>query len=172
MYGWTGTILRIDLSEGKIVKENTTQELCLDFLGGEGFGVKWLYDQVPPGTDPFDPQMIFVIATGPLTGTLCPASGRLEILTKSRRTGILGDTIEEITREKVEVIKKGARAATISDDRKVQKIFIQKSQNAGAEYYIHGKDFKISRKNINIFNPADHLFFGGQDAGRQSRNTG
>ncbi len=92
MYGWTGTILRVDLTQGKITKENTPQELCLNFLGGEGFGVKWLYDEVTPNLDPFDPQMIFVIATGPLTGTLCPSSGRLEIITKSRRTGILGDT--------------------------------------------------------------------------------
>jgi dihydrofolate synthase/folylpolyglutamate synthase len=61
-------------------------------------------------------------------------------------TEILGDTIEEITLEKVEVIKKGARAATISGDGKVQELFIQKSQSVGAEYYIHGKDFNISRK--------------------------
>jgi dihydrofolate synthase/folylpolyglutamate synthase len=61
-------------------------------------------------------------------------------------TEILGDTIEEITLEKVEVIKKAARAATISVDGRVQEIFIQKSKEVEAEYYIFGKDFGISRK--------------------------
>jgi dihydrofolate synthase/folylpolyglutamate synthase len=61
-------------------------------------------------------------------------------------TEILGDTIEEIALEKVEVIKKGSRAATISGDGKVQEIFIEKSKSMEAEYYIYGKDFAISRK--------------------------
>ena len=59
-------------------------------------------------------------------------------------TEILGDTIEEITSEKVEVIKKGARAATISGDGKVQEIFMEKSRRMDAEYYILDKDFSIS----------------------------
>lgn len=92
MYGWSGTILRVDLSQKKITKETTTEDLATNFLGGEGFGVKFLYDEVPAGTDPFDPKMIFVVTTGPLTGTLCPASGRLEVVTKSPLTGILGDS--------------------------------------------------------------------------------
>ena len=91
MYGWTGTILRVDLTEGKIVKEKTPEDLAINFLGGEGFGVKWLYDEVAPGTSPFDPKMIFVVGIGPLNGTLCPSSGRLELITKSPLTGILGD---------------------------------------------------------------------------------
>ena len=35
MYGWTGTILRVDLTEGKIVKEKTPEDLAINFLGGK-----------------------------------------------------------------------------------------------------------------------------------------
>ena len=61
-------------------------------------------------------------------------------------TAILGDTVEEIAREKVEVIKKGARAATTSSDDKVLDIFKEKAESVGAKYYIYGRDFKIAAK--------------------------
>ena len=82
----------MDLTEGKVTKESTPQDLAMNFLGGEGFGVKWLFDEVDPLTDPFDPKMIFVVGLGPLSGTLCPGSGRLELISKSPSTGILGDS--------------------------------------------------------------------------------
>jgi len=63
-------------------------------------------------------------------------------------TEILGETIEEITREKVEVIKKGARAATISTERKVLEIFKEKAEKMGAEQYLYGKDFDITGKRM------------------------
>ncbi len=92
MDGWTGTILRIDLTEEKVTKESLPPEFAEDYLGGLGFGLKLLYDEVPPGTDPFDPEMIFVVAAAPLSGTLSPSNGRLHVITKSPLTGILGDS--------------------------------------------------------------------------------
>jgi len=61
-------------------------------------------------------------------------------------THILGETIEEIAREKVEVIKAGARAATISTDRRVLDIFRKKADDVGAKHYVYGKDFEITAK--------------------------
>ena len=58
-------------------------------------------------------------------------------------TDILGDTIEEITAEKVEVIKKGSRAATTSRDSRVTDILRKKAEDVGATYYIYGRDFRI-----------------------------
>ncbi|MBW1838686.1 MAG: aldehyde ferredoxin oxidoreductase family protein [Deltaproteobacteria bacterium] len=92
MYGWTGKILRVDLTQGKVEKQPTPVELAHNYLGGEGMGVKFLYDEVPPGTHPFDPKMIFVVGIGPLTGTLAPSCGRLEVISKSPMTNILGDS--------------------------------------------------------------------------------
>jgi dihydrofolate synthase / folylpolyglutamate synthase len=61
-------------------------------------------------------------------------------------THILGETIEEIAREKVEVIKAGARAATISNDTRVLDIFRQKADSVGAKHYVYGEDFVAAAK--------------------------
>ncbi len=62
-------------------------------------------------------------------------------------TQILGNTISEITAEKVEVIKKGASAATISDDPEVLDIIGKKASSINAGLYLYGRDFSIiSRK--------------------------
>ena len=61
-------------------------------------------------------------------------------------TKILGNTIPKIAAEKVEVIKKGARAATISDDRKVIDIIEKKASSMGADLYLYSRDFSISSR--------------------------
>jgi len=60
-------------------------------------------------------------------------------------TEILGNTIEEIAREKVEVIKEGARAATLSRDSAMIDIFQKKAKEVGASCYLYGRDFEAAR---------------------------
>ena len=52
MNGYGGTILRVDLTNGKWTKEPTPPELARDWLGGRGFGAYLLYKEVPKGADP------------------------------------------------------------------------------------------------------------------------
>ena len=61
-------------------------------------------------------------------------------------TQILGNTISKIAAEKVEIIKKGAGVAAISNDPEVLDILRQKTSNIGADLYLYGRDFKISSK--------------------------
>ena len=61
-------------------------------------------------------------------------------------TQILGSTIPEIAAEKVEVIKKGARAATISNDPEVLDIIEKKASSMDADLYLYGRDFSISSR--------------------------
>ena len=82
MYGWMGTILRVDLSSGKIEREPLSEELAHNYLGGRGINVRILYDEVKPGTDGLDPKNVLIFGTGPLTGTSV-ASGRLNITAMS-----------------------------------------------------------------------------------------
>ncbi|MBP1739134.1 MAG: aldehyde ferredoxin oxidoreductase, partial [Deltaproteobacteria bacterium] len=79
---WTGRILRVDLSSGKISVELTAR-YSQRFIGGDGMGMKILWDELKPGLHPFDPENRLLFMTGPLTGTLAPTSGRFEILTKA-----------------------------------------------------------------------------------------
>lgn len=90
-YLYGGSILFIDLSEGKVRKEPTSS-YSKDFLGGRGINIKLLYDSVTPGTDAFDPSNLITFGTGPFTGTTCPGSGRTDIMAKSPITGLQGDS--------------------------------------------------------------------------------
>lgn len=78
-YGWTGKLLRVDLTTGSITTEST--EKYKSFLGGTGFGWKVLWDEVPPGTKAFDEGNKLVFAVGPVTGSGSPCSGRTSITT-------------------------------------------------------------------------------------------
>jgi aldehyde:ferredoxin oxidoreductase len=85
---YAGTILRVDLSEGKITREPTSS-YAADFLGGRGINTKILYDEMPPEIKPLDPEARLIFGAGPLCGTPVSAS-RTEVTTKSPETGFLG----------------------------------------------------------------------------------
>lgn len=91
-YGWTGTILRIDLTEERVVKEPLSPKMACNFLGGRGVNAKLLFDEVTVETDPLSPENRLILGTGPLTGTLGPSAGRMTITAKSPLTGIFGDS--------------------------------------------------------------------------------
>jgi len=79
-YGWSGVILKVNLSTGDIQKESLDKKIAEQFLGGDGLGSYLLFNHLPPGTEPLSPDNPFILATGPLTGTLCPSSGRLSAI--------------------------------------------------------------------------------------------
>ena len=81
-YGWTGKILRVDLTERKWFVE-PSGKYVERFIGGIGIGLMLFWEEVGPHVGAFDPDNKLVFAPGPLTGTLAPASGRFEIVSKS-----------------------------------------------------------------------------------------
>jgi aldehyde:ferredoxin oxidoreductase len=89
--GYAGTYLRVDLSRCEIKKLALPEELASQFLGGNGFGTKILWDEVGRDIDPLSPENKLIFAAGPLTGTIFPTAGRLEVISKSPLTGIYGD---------------------------------------------------------------------------------
>ncbi len=78
--GWAGKVLRVDLSAGRIRTESTIDHYK-DYLGGTGIGYKVMWDEVPAGTKPYDPENRIVFAVGPLAGTSAPCNGRTAITT-------------------------------------------------------------------------------------------
>ena len=77
MGGWTGKVLRVDLTTGVITKEDTTR--YKPFLGGTGLAYKVLWDEVPPGTRAWDAANRIIFGVGPLTGTGTPLSARVSV---------------------------------------------------------------------------------------------
>lgn len=92
MDGWMGTILRVNLSSGKIEKELLSDELRLNYIGGRGINSRILYKEVKPGVDALSGDNVLIFGTGSLVGTIAPSSGRMTITAKSPLTGILGDS--------------------------------------------------------------------------------
>jgi len=92
MYGYAGSILRINLTTSTITREALPEKLCDDFIGGRGFVAKTLYDELPPGIDPLSEENLFIIATGPLMGHFLPASGKTHFGSKSPATGGYADS--------------------------------------------------------------------------------
>jgi aldehyde:ferredoxin oxidoreductase len=83
--GWTGRILRIDLTNRRWSVE-PTERFAERFIGGIGIGLKICWDEVGPEVGALDPENRLVFAPGPLAGTLAPASGRIEVVSKSPRS--------------------------------------------------------------------------------------
>ncbi len=85
-------LLRVDLSSGKIGDEEVLPQTARSVLGGNGLGVRLLWEEVPAFVDPWDAENLLVLAAGSLTGTSWPCSGRLEAVGKSPLTGIYADS--------------------------------------------------------------------------------
>ncbi|MCI5773588.1 MAG: aldehyde ferredoxin oxidoreductase [Erysipelotrichaceae bacterium] len=82
--GWTGNILRVNLTTGKITTEDSSK--YYDYIGGTGFGDRIMFEEVPVGTKPYDEANKVVIAVGPNTGTSAPCSGRTTLTSLSTFT--------------------------------------------------------------------------------------
>ena len=89
--GWTGRLLRVDLSSGRYWIQDIDPSILVSFVGGRGLAVKLLWDELRPGVDPLSPLNKLVIAAGPLTGYPGPNTGKLVIAAKSPLTGGYGD---------------------------------------------------------------------------------
>ena len=82
--GWAGRILEVDLTAGKIGTRDT-QLYARDYIGGRALASRIAWEELPPDIDAFDPQNVVIVATGPLTGSLAPTSGRTVMTTLSPR---------------------------------------------------------------------------------------
>ena len=91
MYGWNGKILRVNLSRMEAAAQNYDLDFAKKYMGGRGFAIKILWDELKPGTEPLGPENKLVIAAGPLTGLPGPSLGKLVIASKSPLTGGYGD---------------------------------------------------------------------------------
>ncbi len=81
-FGYTGKILRVDLSSGT-TSDIDTVKYADRFLGGRGIAAKIYWDEVTPETRAFDPENRLLFLTGPLTGVAGLASSRVAVCGKT-----------------------------------------------------------------------------------------
>jgi aldehyde:ferredoxin oxidoreductase len=89
--GYTGKILYVDLTKGKISEQSLPEEKVLrDWLGNWGLGLRMLYDMVPPGIRAKDPENPMIFMNGPMTGVNLPGGNQLSLATKNFNNGFVG----------------------------------------------------------------------------------
>lgn len=86
--GYSGRLLRVDLTSQKFSVEEMPAGLVRDFLGGRALGAALLYREIAPGIDPLSEENELIFLGGPLVGTTAPSSARFCVTTKSPQTGI------------------------------------------------------------------------------------
>jgi len=89
MFGWYGKVLRVNLTNEKATVEEVDPQTAKDFIGGRGWAIKYLYDEVDSTVDPLSPGNKLIFGTGPLTATPAPTGNRYTVVTKSPLTGAL-----------------------------------------------------------------------------------
>jgi aldehyde:ferredoxin oxidoreductase len=89
-YQWK--VLRVNLSTGISSIEPLNKKWAEQYFGGRGLGAKYLYEELPKGVKALSPENKVIFATGPLTGTIVPCSGKLAVLSKSPATGGIVDS--------------------------------------------------------------------------------
>ncbi len=92
MHGYSGRMLNVDLSSGQATIETFDESFARDYLGGNGFAIRLLYERLAPGIDPLGPENMIVFAVGPVTDTLVPGATRCCAGTKSPLTGLFFDS--------------------------------------------------------------------------------
>ncbi|MHA1902482.1 MAG: aldehyde ferredoxin oxidoreductase family protein [Candidatus Thorarchaeota archaeon] len=90
--GYTGQILRVKLDDSSFEIQKLPSDWVKDYIGGDGFAAKLLFEEVSGGADPLGGDNKLIIATGPITGTLWPMSGRTVFVSKAPLTGIWGES--------------------------------------------------------------------------------
>ena len=82
LYGYGGSILRVNLSKPEFIVEEEDTKVMQKYLGGTSFGAKIIYDEIPASTEWSAPENRIILAAGPLSGTRVKGSGTFSFITK------------------------------------------------------------------------------------------
>ncbi|MCK4884524.1 aldehyde ferredoxin oxidoreductase, partial [Candidatus Bathyarchaeota archaeon] len=89
--GFTGKVLRVNLSNEKISSENLEETFYRRYFGGRGLISYYLLNELEPRIDPLGPDNKLIFACGPVTGAPVSGSGRNSLGAKSPLTGAYGE---------------------------------------------------------------------------------
>lgn len=91
--GYTGNVLRINLTEKTSNVESLPEDIAQNYIGGAGFGIKYLFDEVKAKTDPLGSENKLIFAVGPFTGSSVPSASRISVTAKSPLTNAVGTAL-------------------------------------------------------------------------------
>lgn len=91
-YGYTGQILHVNLTRGKIDIESPPESFYRKYMGGSAMGMYYILRDMPTGIDPLAPENVLTIMTGVTTGVPISGQSRVCINAKSPMSGAIGDS--------------------------------------------------------------------------------
>ncbi len=90
--GFTGTVLRVNLTTGAIEKQKFSEDFYRMYMGGGAFGTYFLLKETAPNIDAFDEQNIITISAGVTTGAPVSGVSRCCVTALSPVTSAIGDS--------------------------------------------------------------------------------
>jgi len=93
MYGYSGKILHIDLTERKTWAESKPEEWYQIYIGGVSMATRLCWENIEPGCDALSPGNPVCMANGIFAGTPVPVGGKWGLASKSPLTGFIGDSL-------------------------------------------------------------------------------
>lgn len=90
--GYTGKILRVNLSDKSISIEEPDDKFYRRYFGGTGLIGYYLLKELKPGIDPLGPDNKLIFSAGVITGVPCAGCGRSGVGSKSSLTNGWGDS--------------------------------------------------------------------------------
>ncbi|MEW5868833.1 MAG: aldehyde ferredoxin oxidoreductase family protein [Chloroflexota bacterium] len=91
-YGYTGKILRVDLSQGKLEVEEPSEAFYRKYMGGSAMGLYYILREMPAGVDPLAPENVLTLMLSVTTGAAISGQSRLNANAKSPMSGAIGDS--------------------------------------------------------------------------------
>jgi len=85
-------IVKVNLSNGLVKKENISGDILRKFLGGRGLNAYFLLKYINKNIKPFNPDNILIFSCGLLTGTKALSSARIHLGALSPLTKLLGSS--------------------------------------------------------------------------------
>ena len=90
MDGYLGKILRVDLSKMETSVDELDRSFIKKWVGGIGFGARYLYKEVPAGVQWSDTENRIIWTTGPLAGSGVYGAGTFNVAAKGPMTNLAG----------------------------------------------------------------------------------
>jgi len=91
-YGYTGKILKVDLTNNRITVGRERLEDLKLFIGGMGMNCMLGAELLKPKIDPFSYENLIILGAGPLVGTVTPGASRTVGLSKFPATGAIANS--------------------------------------------------------------------------------
>jgi aldehyde:ferredoxin oxidoreductase len=92
MYGTTGKILRVDLTQGSWETQILSESFYRQYPGGKALAGYILLNEMPAHVDPLSPENILVIASGLITGAPLSTATRYIVSARSPLTDAYGES--------------------------------------------------------------------------------